>query len=267
MPIAVLLAALLTQPPSDSGTSGTGQSGAGQGGTTVFRSPPASPPPPGSPPTSPPPPQPPGLCLDTCNRETPTTNLGRGDPSTAGRRLQTGTSATGDGSGWLGVCDDGLAGSVATSTCDPGTDCTDCGHRSLCTSCPDECAAQISSELFCLEDMCASTPRPVHRPLRRDEGVGPYHSPSRSFSEGRCPRDHRRPKPTRAPAHAPSPPAARAHHASADPTPSRAFVGPGGRIRTRATLRATPASAFTGAARPRRRERRAQRCRRTCSRS
>ena len=80
------------------------------------------------------------MCIDTCNRP-------------AGR----GTS---------GQCDDGLQNSI-TSECSAGTDCTDCGLRHLCVSCPAECAARSAERVdplsgkilaaeFCLEDMYTS---------------------------------------------------------------------------------------------------------------
>ena len=82
----------------------------------------------------------------------------------------------GEGQGVSGTCEDGLPvwnaatniSSPSNSRCSVGTDCEDCGHRYLCTSCPSECAARIvdrydaiTGELqnaeFCLEDMWLDT--------------------------------------------------------------------------------------------------------------
>ena len=128
-------------------------------------SPPATPPPPPSLPPSAPPPQPPGLCTDTCNREGSSgfsgtqTNAqqgpGRRLQTQPGRRLQT----TSQGAGEPGTCEDGIAGAqgVGGRTCEYGTDCSDCGHRAICSSCPTECSAQIDDAVFCLEAMWADS--------------------------------------------------------------------------------------------------------------
>ena len=66
-----------------------------------------------------------------------------------------------------GVCEDGLsftptdgmmAADPMATNCAPGTDCSDCGTRAICTSCPAECAARISNghNSFCLEEMFQS---------------------------------------------------------------------------------------------------------------
>lgn len=80
----------------------------------------------------------PGLCTDTCNKA-------------YGRRLQRST-----GIGIRGKCDDGIGTNAITRKCLPGTDCSDCGLRHICSSCPPECAALIRRGIFCLEEMWSS---------------------------------------------------------------------------------------------------------------
>lgn len=141
---SLLLAAVLAVPtgPGTSGPGSSGPTGSGAGATPQLPpSPSLPPPPPCSPPESPPPPQPPGLCLDTCNREVQT-QISPGTGPANGRRLA-------QGSGNAGVCEDGILG----GSCTPGTDCSDCGHRAICFSCPADCAAQISDAIYCLEAM------------------------------------------------------------------------------------------------------------------
>ena len=99
--------------------------------------PPSTPPPPPIPSVPPPPPSPPAppapppaLCTDTCN------DSGLGVP---------------------GTCDDGGDGSVGIPPCEVGTDCVDCGLRSFCFSCPQEChdeaVKQDTADASCLEHM------------------------------------------------------------------------------------------------------------------
>ena len=68
--------------------------------------------------------------------------------------------------GRSGECSDGLSSPSDSSlmsppACAPGTDCDDCGHRPICTSCPAECAARTANghDDFCLEEMYTDTTR------------------------------------------------------------------------------------------------------------
>ena len=111
----------------------------------VITMPPSAPPPPPVPSAPPPPPDPPAppapppaLCSDTCN------DSGQGTPN---------------------ECDDGAANNGRPQTCEVGTDCSDCGLRSYCFSCPQEChdeavafgnADQSCLEYMWLQDGCYS---------------------------------------------------------------------------------------------------------------
>ena len=93
-------------------------------------SPPNPPNPPIAPPSTPPPSAPPLSCFNTC--------------ATANDNF----------------CDDGRDAQDrprddADATCAAGTDCADCGIRTVCVSCPDECAARSVSQSSgsCLEAM------------------------------------------------------------------------------------------------------------------
>ena len=103
----------------------------------VITMPPSTPPPPPVPSMPPPPPDPPAppapppaLCTDTCN------DSGQGTPN---------------------ECDDGADGTGKIKKCEVGTDCSDCGLRSYCFSCPQEChdeAVKVgSADESCLEYM------------------------------------------------------------------------------------------------------------------